>query len=130
MNPYVEKKLELTTQEQTVWDEAIRFARSNKKTIGKRLTDKDKYPPETEPVSVFMAGSPGAGKTEASLALLNLFSDIPILRIDPDDLRCEFQAYKGGNAWLFIDYHIPEKHTRHQLMVMLGINDGATPCLR
>jgi len=243
----------MTGEEQAIWDDAIRFSRSNKKAIGKRLTDQTKYPPEKEPVSVFMVGSPGAGKTEASLALLNLFCDTPILRIDPDELRNEFEAYQGGNAWLFqgavsilveklidlaldrkqsflldgtlsnieiarknvqrcldkgrfvqilyvyqdprlawafvtareeaegrrirpehfidqyfaardvvntlklefgknlhvdllvkhidnsgrlykagvdkIDYHIPEKHTRHELMAMLGINDGATPCL-
>jgi predicted ABC-type ATPase len=96
-----DKRHEMTGEEQAIWDDAIRFARSNKKAIGKRLTDQSKYPPEKEPVSVFMAGSPGAGKTEASLALLNLFSDTPILRIDPDELRSEFEAYRGGNAWLF-----------------------------
>jgi len=29
------------------------------------------------------------------------FSDTPILRIDPDELRNEFEAYQGGNARLF-----------------------------
>lgn len=48
-----------------------------------------------------MSGSPGAGKTEASIALLNLFSDSPILRVDPDELRTEFAAYTGRNAYLF-----------------------------
>lgn len=48
-----------------------------------------------------MAGSPGAGKTEASIALVNLFADTAILRIDPDDLRHEFSAYTGANSWLF-----------------------------
>jgi predicted ABC-type ATPase len=91
----------MTPAEQRVCDEAISFARTNKKIIARRHTDKAQYPPEDEPVSVFMAGSPGAGKTEASVALLNLFADTAILRIDPDDLRSEFEAYKGGNAWLF-----------------------------
>lgn len=91
----------MTPAEQHIWDEAIAFARSNKKTIGRRLTNKELYPPEEEPVSVFMAGSPGAGKTEASIALVNLFADTAILRIDPDELRNEFAAYTGGNSWLF-----------------------------
>lgn len=91
----------MTPAEQRICDEAISFARTNKKIIARRHTDKAQYPPEDEPVSVFMAGSPGAGKTEASVALLNLFADTAILRIDPDDLRSEFEAYKGGNAWLF-----------------------------
>ncbi|QXI19479.1 zeta toxin family protein [Pseudomonas hamedanensis] len=96
-----DKRHGMTEEELAICDGAIRFARSNKKAIGKRLTDQGKYPPEKEPVSVFMAGSPGAGKTEASLALLSFFSDTPILRIDPDELRSEFEAYRGGNAWLF-----------------------------
>lgn len=50
-----------------------------------------------------MAGSLRAGKTEASLALLNLFCDTPVLRVDPDELRNEFDAYKGGKTWLFQD---------------------------
>jgi predicted ABC-type ATPase len=91
----------MTPSEQRIRDEAISFARSNKKAIARRRTDRALYPPEQEPVSVFMAGSPGAGKTEASIALVNLFADIAILRIDPDELRNEFAAYTGENAWLF-----------------------------
>ncbi|MGH7973476.1 MAG: zeta toxin family protein [Limisphaerales bacterium] len=55
---------------------------------------------EEHPVSVFMAGSPGAGKTEASIELIARFGS-PILRIDPDELRSECPAYTGANAWLF-----------------------------
>jgi predicted ABC-type ATPase len=91
----------MTPSEQRIRDEVISFARSNKKAIARRRTDRALYPPEQEPVSVFMAGSPGAGKTEASIALVNLFADTAILRIDPDELRNEFAAYTGGNAWLF-----------------------------
>ncbi|NNA03661.1 zeta toxin family protein [Pseudomonas lundensis] len=91
----------MTPAEEQVKNDAIAFARSNKKAIGKRRTDKEHYPPEEAPVSVFMAGSPGAGKTEASMALVNLFADTSILRIDPDELRNEFETYTGGNSWLF-----------------------------
>lgn len=91
----------MTPAEEQVKSDAIAFARSNKKAIGKRRTDKEHYPPEEAPVSVFMAGSPGAGKTEASMALVNLFADTSILRIDPDELRNEFETYTGGNSWLF-----------------------------
>ena len=86
----------MTQEEQKIADEAVSFAKSNKKNIARRRADKALYPPELgEPVSVFMAGSPGAGKTEASIALLNLFTDTAILRIDPDELRSEFDAYAG-----------------------------------
>jgi predicted ABC-type ATPase len=91
----------MTPAEQEISDRAIISARSNKKAIAKRLTDRTIYPPEEAPVSVFMAGSPGAGKTEASIALVNLFADTKILRIDPDELRNEFSEYSGGNSWLF-----------------------------
>ena len=54
-------------------------------------------------MSVFMAGSPGAGKTEASIELLSQFDEngSKVLRIDPDELRSEFEGYTGGNSWLF-----------------------------
>ncbi len=93
--------MEFTDDEKRLWNEAIKFARQNKKAIGRKLTSLDLYPAEDEPVSVFMSGSPGAGKTEASIALLNLFTSSSILRIDPDELRAEFDLYTGGNAYLF-----------------------------
>lgn len=82
-------------------ERAKEFARRNKKAISRRLTDVSVYVPEAEPVSVFMAGSPGAGKTEASLELLARFAPARILRIDPDELRGEFPDYGGSNAALF-----------------------------
>lgn len=63
-----------TATEQQAWDDAIKFAKANKKCVGSRLTPTDVYLPEEEPVSVFVSGSPGAGKTEASVALVNLFT--------------------------------------------------------
>lgn len=67
----------------------------------RRLTDPNQYPPEEDPVSVFMAGSHGAGKTEASLELIAQFPETPILRIDADELRSEFEGYDGSNSHLF-----------------------------
>ncbi|WP_426206223.1 zeta toxin family protein [Pseudomonas sp. TWP3-1] len=91
----------MTPAEQKIVDQAISFARSNKKSIARRFTDNAIFLPEQAPVSVFMAGSPGAGQTEASVALVNLFVDAKILRIDPDELRNEFVEYSGRNSWLF-----------------------------
>jgi predicted ABC-type ATPase len=48
-----------------------------------------------------MAGSPGAGKTEASIELLDGLGGAPVIRIDPDELRGEFKAYCGSNSFLF-----------------------------
>lgn len=93
--------MKLTETEARLREQAIDFARSNKKRISKKLTDPDVYVPENNPVSVFMAGSPGAGKTEASKRLLERFKGQRVLRIDPDDLRAEFPNYDGANSWLF-----------------------------
>lgn len=92
----------MTAAEQEIQDRAILFAKANKKAIAKRVTDPEIFPGELNPVSVFMAGSPGAGKTEASIELLaTLDGPDRILRIDPDELRSEFSDYDGANAWLF-----------------------------
>lgn len=90
----------LTEQEARVEAEALDYARAEKKSIAKRLTDPAIYLSEENPVSVFMAGSPGAGKTEASIELLKKIGT-SVIRIDPDELRSEFPAYSGENAWLF-----------------------------
>ena len=47
-----------------------------------------------------MAGSPGAGKTEASIELLSALGASAI-RIDADELRAECPGYNGLNAWLY-----------------------------
>lgn len=91
----------LTSEEEEDFRErAIEFARDNRKDIARRLTDPTVYLPEDAPVSIFMAGSPGAGKTEASKELIEAVGG-SLLRIDPDELRHEFDGYDGANAWLF-----------------------------
>ncbi len=47
-----------------------------------------------------MAGSPGAGKTEASIELIAKLGS-PVIRIDPDELRDECPGYNRANAYLF-----------------------------
>lgn len=93
----------LSKQQERIQRNALDFARKNKTAIAKRITDPHTYTPEEDPVSVFMAGSPGAGKTEASIELLQTLDDDGnhILRIDADELRDEFPDYGGANSWLF-----------------------------
>jgi predicted ABC-type ATPase len=92
---------ELTEEQAAIRAEAVSFAQKNKKAVARELTDKGRFPPEKEPVSVFMAGSPGAGKTEASKALIRELEGAPPVRIDPDDYRVHFAGYDGRNSWLF-----------------------------
>jgi ATP-dependent 26S proteasome regulatory subunit len=80
---------------------AIKHARANKKAIAKKLTNTQKFPPEEQPVSVFMAGSPGAGKTEASKNLLESLNASNVIRLDADELRNYFDLYDGKNSHLF-----------------------------
>lgn len=81
-------------------DESIQFAKQHKIEISRRLTDPVLFPPSKSPVTIFMAGSPGAGKTEYSKNLLELFSNSsnhPV-RIDSDELRSEIPGYTGHNS--------------------------------
>lgn len=88
------------TQEE-LEQQAISFAKSNRTRIARNLTDKNKFPSDIRPVSVFMAGSPGAGKTEASKAFLEEIGADNVLRLDPDELRELIPGYTGDNSYLF-----------------------------
>ena len=95
--------MEMTPEEKRIEQAALEYAKKHRTEIARRLTDPAIFVPEVNPVSVFMAGSPGAGKTEASIELLNLkgADGAKVLRIDPDELREELPGYTGENSWLF-----------------------------
>lgn len=90
-------------EQEKIINESVNYARVNKKRLAKELTDINKFPPDDDPVAVFMSGSPGAGKTEASQRLIERFSPQGngVLRIDSDELRQYFSAYDGTNSSLF-----------------------------
>ncbi|RYV02077.1 Zeta toxin [Shewanella sp. OPT22] len=87
--------------EQEIELRAVEFAKKNRTRIGRELSDIKKYPADNQPVSIFMCGSPGAGKTEASKVFLEAFSDANIIRLDPDELRGYFEDYTGNNSYIF-----------------------------
>ncbi len=86
--------------------DAIVYAKEHKKDFILKFADPSVYLREENPISVFMAGSPGAGKTEFSKRLISelkskgFISKDPI-RIDLDEIRQNFPMYTGGNASLF-----------------------------
>jgi hypothetical protein len=83
---------------------AIEFAKKNKNRLAKEFTDTAKYPPAKQAVSVFMAGSPGAGKTEYSKNFINFLENTTgrsLVRIDSDDIRSLMPEYIGSNSHLF-----------------------------
>lgn len=88
--------------DQKVIEKAIREAKAMKKVVAKRLVDH--LPQEEEAVSVFMAGSPGAGKTETARAMIRAFKSengLALVHIENDELRKEFEDYQGFNSPLF-----------------------------
>jgi UDP-N-acetylglucosamine kinase len=96
----------MNNEEQKIQEAAVAYAKAHKRSRCRALTDTTIYLPEKNPVSVFMAGSPGAGKTESAREIIaQIERDRPdcgrVLRIDPDDLRGEFPGYTGSNSWLF-----------------------------
>ncbi len=95
--------MDYSEEEQKIKDEADSFANNYKKEIAVEVTNTNIFLPELNPVSVFMAGSPGAGKTESSKNLIKKFSKNggQILRIDPDELRDRIPGYTGKNSYLF-----------------------------
>ncbi|HBL39697.1 TPA: hypothetical protein DDZ10_03445 [Candidatus Uhrbacteria bacterium] len=80
---------------------AEHFVKANGRELIRRFANPDLYTPSKQPTSVFMAGSPGAGKTEVSKRLIERFADQPPVRIDADEIRELFEDYDGANAHLF-----------------------------
>lgn len=75
-------------------DHSLQYAKENKKVLISSITDgKEK---EEEKTAIFMAGSPGAGKTEAAQTLTALNSNLCV--IDADKFRELFPGYVGNNS--------------------------------
>lgn len=83
---------------------AIAFAKKNKVRLARKLTDPAEYTPDKFPISVFMAGSPGAGKTEFSKRVIKILEKVGerrIVRVDGDEIRQLLPGYTGDNSFLF-----------------------------
>ena len=74
-------------------DDSLQYAKENKKEIISSVIDgKEKKRKNCH----FMAGSPGAGKTEAAQTLTVLNSNLCV--IDADKFRVLFPGYVGNNS--------------------------------
>ena len=127
--------MDMTEAERRIADNAVAYAKANRARIVRERTDPAVYVPEDCPVSVFMAGSPGAGKTEASIELLEGQSKDGnrILRIDPDELRALIPGYTGANAWLFQRAVVPIVEAIHDKALKKGqsfVMDGTLSSYR
>ena len=79
-------------------EDAVAYVKENaKKLVAQFAGAQDS---QQRPVSIFMAGSPGAGKTEFSVRLLQKITNYQqyIVRIDPDEIRLALPQYEAGKA--------------------------------
>jgi len=86
-----------------VIEETVKFIKTNKKLLIQTFANPNIYVSSNKPFTFFMAGSPGAGKTEFSKTFIDsLIKETPsirLVRIDPDEIRDLIPQYKGGNAY-------------------------------
>ncbi len=78
------------------------WVRNNKKLIISTFANLSDYPPANDPLTFFMAGSPGAGKTEYSKGFIESLEaeeeGIKIVHIDADEIRKVIPGYDGTNS--------------------------------
>lgn len=77
--------MELDEDEQILSEAAYKWVSRHREDIIKKFASADIYMPDTRPITVFMAGSPGAGKTEISKSFIKTFEQPPV-RIDADEI--------------------------------------------
>lgn len=86
----------------TISEQAITFIKENKKLLIDKFCSLKEYPSSGNPFTMFMAGSPGAGKTEFSKSIIpELQKRDPnsrIVRIDADEIRSLIPQFNGHNS--------------------------------
>lgn len=90
----------LTSDQRVISDNAFDWVKKNKKKIIELFASEKVYPKDDLPTTLFMAGSPGVGKTEVSLRLSETFKQKPVI-IDADKIREHIDGYDGKKAYLF-----------------------------
>jgi len=78
-------------------DHSVSYANSHKKEFIAEVVDG--RVPAAKKTAIFMAGSPGAGKTEVATALEEMLRNICM--IDADVFRSQFPEYNGSNSSKF-----------------------------
>lgn len=90
----------MLAEEQKQSHEAEVYIKAHRDALIAHFASEEIYVPDLHPVSIFMAGSPGSGKTEVSKRLMERFTSKPV-RIDADEIRVLFPGYTGANAHIF-----------------------------
>lgn len=83
-------------------EKAKAWIRNNKKSLFEKFANLKNFPGVSNPFTIFMAGCPGAGKTEYSKSFIESYDpNTKIVRIDADEIRDIIPGYTGGNAYKF-----------------------------
>ncbi len=97
--------MEFSKEENEIVEQAKKYARKNKKKFIDIFANVSEFKEDVLPVSVFMAGSPGAGKTEFAKWLIREVLkekfEKSVIHIDADKVRDKMPGYYGGNSYLF-----------------------------
>ena len=82
--------------------QVLQYVKDHKKELCEKFASIEIYPLVKDPSAYFMAGSPGAGKTEYSKSFIEQleakFSERKIVRIDADEVRDSIPTYDRTNA--------------------------------
>ncbi|KFJ03545.1 MULTISPECIES: zeta toxin family protein [Bifidobacterium] len=81
-------------------EEAREFAKRNPRIFIDMAIDEAKSSVAGSKLAIFMAGTPGSGKTEYAEELAGLFNKRPVM-INADLFREKFEKYNGENSYLF-----------------------------
>jgi predicted ABC-type ATPase len=80
-------------------ESAKNFIKEHRRELLQNFASLEKFPPsESPPTTYFMAGSPGAGKTEFSKQILDLLPEEHIVRIDADEIKTFIPQYNKENS--------------------------------
>lgn len=90
----------MTDKEEKIIQYAFNWVKKNKNFIKARFCSSNDISPDDIPTTIFMAGCPGAGKTEFSLNLADKFNQKPVI-IDADEIRKIVPKYRGDKAYLY-----------------------------
>ena len=82
----------------TIGAKSIKYIKNNRVKLIEQFASLAKYPPDKNPIALYMAGCPGAGKTEFSKYLIQVIDTHTVVRIDADEIRSFIPYYTGDNS--------------------------------
>ncbi|NCU41713.1 MAG: hypothetical protein EOM19_03240 [Candidatus Moranbacteria bacterium] len=91
--------MSMNKEESNISEQAKFFIKMHQKNLIEKFASLKKFPPSKSlPATYFMAGSPGAGKTEFSKKFINLLPEDHIVRIDADEIKILIPQYNKKNS--------------------------------